>query len=76
MKMSKIKAQAIEEAYNILADQVISNLPDDLEENYNHYNYLDFSDEAFEFIAEHGIEEVLEPAIQSIEKKIREVLYK
>ena len=72
--MSKIKDQAIQEAYDILTDQVISNLADDLDENYNHYNYLGFSDETFEFIAEHGIGEVLEPAILSILKRVKEAL--
>ena len=72
--MSKIKEQALEEAYNILVDQVNDFIVDDLEENYNHYNYLGFSDETFEFIAEHGIEEVFEPTIRKIIKQVREAL--
>lgn len=70
----EILDQGIDEAYNLLASNILRNLSDDLEESYNHYEYLDFSDEVFEFLEDNHISEILEPAIQTICKRVSEAL--
>ena len=70
----KIIEKGVEEAYNILAKQVMANIYDDLDENYNCYLYLDFSDEVIEYLNDNGPNEILEPAIQTIGKRIKAAL--
>ena len=73
--MSKeIIEKGVQEAYDILAKQVISNVYDDLDGNYDHYLYLDFSDEVIEYLNDNGPNEILEPAIQAIGKRIKAAL--
>ena len=75
--MSKeIIEQGIEEAYRILTQDLLNNLSEDLNEAYNHYEYLDFSDEVFESLNndEFHVSEILEPAILTILERVREGL--
>ena len=70
----KIIERGIEEAYELLTENLLDCLSDDLNENYNHVEYLDFSDEVFEYIKENGAFEILEPAIVTILDRVREGL--
>lgn len=79
-KRNQIIDQGIEEAYEILSASVIRNIWDDLEGSYDHWNYLDFSDEVIEHVTaaekkgDKIISEILEPAILDIGKRVREAL--
>ena len=73
--MSKeIIEQGIQEAYDILSERVVRDLSEDLNVAYDHYEYLDFSDNVFEFLKENDISEILEPAILTILERVREAL--
>ena len=74
MNKEEIIEKGVQEAYDILAKQVVTNIYDDLDENYNHYLYLDFSDEIIEYLNDNGPNEILEPAIRTIGKRIKEAL--
>lgn len=79
-KRNQLIDQGIEEAYEILSASVIRNIWEDMEGSYEHWNYLDFSDEVIEFVSaaeEKGdriIHEILEPAMLDIGKRVREAL--
>ena len=70
----EIIEQGISEAYRLLTYNLVDQLSEDLNENYNHVEYLDFSDEVFEYINENGAFEILEPAIRTILDRVKEGL--